>query len=43
MDVNLRVVGVGRVGVCMMYVGNDEKCERGVGAGVNVIMLSETL
>ena len=27
----------------MLYVGNSEQCERGVGAGVNDTLLSETL
>ena len=43
MNVNVRSVGVGRVGVCMLYVGNSEQCECGVGAGVNGTILSETL
>ena len=43
MHVNVRSVGVGRVGVCMLCVGNSEQRERGVGAGVNATMLSETL
>ena len=43
MDVNVRIVGVGRVGVCMMCVDNIEQCDCGVGAGVNVTMLSKTL
>jgi hypothetical protein len=41
--VNVRSVGVGRVGVCMLCVDNNEQRERGVGAGVNATMLSETL
>ena len=43
MHVNVRSVGVGRVGVCMLCVGNSEQRECGVGAGVNATMLSETL
>ena len=39
----VRIVGVGREGVCMMCVCEIEKCEHGVGAGVNVTMMSETL
>jgi hypothetical protein len=31
------------VGVCMMCVLDDKERERGVGAGVNATMLSETL
>ena len=38
-----RSVGVGRVRVCMLCVGNSEQRERGVGASVNATMLSETL
>ena len=34
---------MGRVGVCMLCVGNSEQRERGVGAGVNDTILSETL
>jgi hypothetical protein len=34
-DVNVRSVDVGRVGVCMLCVGNNEQCEGGVGVGVN--------
>jgi hypothetical protein len=41
--VNVRGVGVGRVGVCMLCVGDSEECERGVGVGVNATVLSETL
>jgi hypothetical protein len=41
--VNVRSVGVGRVGVCMLCVCDSEELERGVGAGVNATMLSETL
>ena len=40
---NVRNVGVGRVRVCMLCVGNSEQRERGVGASVNATMLSETL
>jgi len=40
--VNVRIVGVGRVGVCMLCVGDNEERERGVGAGVNATMLSES-
>ena len=40
---NVRSVGVGRVRVCMLCVGNSEQRERGVGVGVNATMLSETL
>ena len=36
-------MGVGRVRVCMLCVGNSEKRERGVGASVNATMMSETL
>ncbi len=43
MHVNVRIVDVGRVGVCMMCVGINEQCECGVGVGVNATMLSETL
>ncbi len=43
MHVNVRSVGVGRVGVCILCVGNSEQRERGVGPSVNVTMLSETL
>ena len=39
----VRSVGVGRVGVCMLCVCNSEERERGVDAGVNATMLSETL
>jgi hypothetical protein len=39
--VNVRSVGVGRVGVCMLCVGDSEQRERGVGASVNATMLSE--
>ena len=43
MHVNMRSVGVGRVGVCMLCVDNTEEGERGVGARVNATMMSETL
>ena len=43
MHVNVRSMGVGRVGVCMVCVCDSEERERGVGTGVNAIMLSETL
>ncbi len=43
MHVNVRSMGVGRMRVCMLCVGNDNQCERGVGASVNDTMLSETL
>ena len=43
MHVNVRSVGVGRVGVRMLCVGNSEHRERGAGASVNSTMLSETL
>ena len=36
MHVNVRSVGVGRVGVCMLCV--DDSQERGVGAGVNATL-----
>ena len=42
MNVNVRSVDVGRVGVCMMCVGDIEDRERGVGDGVKTTMLSET-
>ena len=35
---NVRSVGVGRVGVCILCVGNREHRERGVGVGVNDIV-----
>ena len=38
MHVNVRSVGVGRVGVCMLCVSDNEERERGVGAGVNTIL-----
>ena len=40
---NVRNVDVGRVGVCVLCVDDIEERERGVGAGVNATMLSETL
>ena len=43
MYVNVRIVDLGRVGVCMLCVSDREQCESGVDAGVNVTMLSETL
>ena len=43
MHVNVRSMGVGRVRVCMLCVGNSEQCERGVVAIVNATILSETL
>ena len=42
MYVNVRRVGVGRVGVCMLCVCDSEKRDRGVGVRVNDTMLSET-
>jgi hypothetical protein len=41
--VNVRSVGVGRVGVCMLCVCDSEERERGVGVGVNATMMSTTL
>ncbi len=35
MYVNVRSVGVGRVGVCMMCVCDSEERDHGVGAGAN--------
>ena len=43
MHVNVRSVGVGRVGVCMLCACDSEEREHGVGASVNATMLSETL
>ena len=43
MHVNVRIMGVGRVRVCMLCVGNSEERERGVGTSVNTTMMSETL
>ena len=43
MHVNVRSVGVGRVGVCRLCVGHNEDRECGVGAGVKDTVLSETL
>ena len=40
---NVRIVDVGRVWVCMLCVCDSEERERGVGAGVNATILSETL
>ncbi len=39
---NVRIVVVGRVGVCMLCVDDSEESERGVGVGVTGIMMSET-
>ena len=42
----VRIVGPGvqgRVGVCMMWSCDNEDHEHGVGSGVNVTLLSETL
>ena len=43
MYVNVRIVDVGRMGVCILCVCDSEQCERGVGVRVNVTMMSETL
>ena len=43
MHVNVRIMGVGRVRVCMLCVGNNEQRECGVGVSVNPTMMSETL
>ena len=43
MNVNVRSVDVGRVGVCMLCVCDIEELEDGVGTGVNDTMMSETL
>ena len=43
MHVNVRIVGVGRVGVCILCACDSEDREHGVGAGVNDTILSETL
>ena len=40
---NVRSVGVGRVGVYILCVYDSEERERGVGAGVNDTTMSETL
>ena len=40
---NVRIVGVGRVGVCILCVCDIEKRERGVGDRVSATILSETL
>ena len=40
---NVRNVGVGRVGVCMLCVCDSEHRECGMGAGVNTTMMSEPL
>ena len=43
MYVNVRSVGVGRVGIFMVCVCDSEERECGEGDGVNDTMLSETL
>ena len=43
MYVNVRSVGVGRVGVCMLCACDNEEREHGMGSGVNATMLSQTL
>ncbi len=43
MHVNVKSVGVGRVGVCILCVRDSEQRECEVGAGVNATMLSATL
>ncbi len=43
MYVNVRSVGVGRVGVCILCVCDNEQNECWVGTGVSATMLSETL
>ncbi len=40
---HVRIVGVGRVGVCIQWSCDSEERENEVGAGVNDAMLSETL
>ena len=40
---NVRIVGVERVGVRMLCVCDINQCQCGVGVGVNSTMLSETL
>ena len=40
---NVRIMGVGRVRVCMLCVGNNEQSECGVGVSVNTAIMSETL
>ncbi len=40
---NVRIVGVRRVGVCVLCVVNNDQCEFGVGAGVNDTMITGTL
>ncbi len=40
---NVRIVGVGRVGVYMLCVYDREERERGVGASVNATMVAGTL
>ena len=42
MHVNVRSVGVGRVGVCILCEGDDEEREGGVVVVVNTTLLSET-
>ena len=37
------IVGVGRMGVCMMCVCDGEEREWGLGVGVNTPMMSSTL
>jgi hypothetical protein len=41
--VNVKSVGVGRVGVCMLCVGDSDYRQCGVGACVIASVLSETL
>jgi hypothetical protein len=41
--VHVNVWRVGRVGVCILCIGDNEDRERGVGSGVNDTNLSETL
>ena len=40
---NVRIVGVGRVGVCILCECDVEERGHGVSAGVNATMMSETL
>ena len=40
---NMRSVGVGRVGVCILRVVYNEESERGVGVSMNDTKPSETL
>ena len=42
MHVNVRSVGVGRVGVCMLCVGNSEQRERGVKAWLFLFVYFES-